>query len=90
MASGVVPIVYDNQGERELVGPPFAANVIVPDLSVEAMTAGVTRIVRRYDENRLELAKDRETARAYYLARYTEDRFRDGLNAIVDGCCATT
>ncbi len=85
MACGVVPIVYDNQGERELVGPTFAANVIAPDLPVEAMTAGVRRIVRRYGESRSELAKDKEAARAYYRARYTEDRFRDGLNAIVDG-----
>ena len=84
MSCGAVPIVYDNEGEAELVGAPFAANVVPPALEREAMAARVADIARGYHERRADLARGRETARARYLACYTPDRFRVRLDAILD------
>ena len=84
MASGAVPVIFDIEGQRELVGPPFAANVLAPDLAPTALTATVAAVVRHYHEDRAILARDRAAARARYQDCYTTERFAGGFNAILD------
>ena len=84
MAGGAVPVVFDIEGQRELVGAPFAGNVLAADLAPLALTDAVEDIVRRYHDNRSGLMRDSQVARARYLACYTTARFHDGLNAILD------
>jgi hypothetical protein len=84
MACGGVPIVYDFAGQRELVSPAFAGNVVMPDQPVSSMTAAAGKIIRGYNDHRDLLAKDRAKARAFFLASYTQDKFSVRLNAILD------
>ena len=85
LAGGAVPVVFDIEGQRELVGPTFAGNVVAPDLPQEALLATVVKIVRRYHEDRTALAADRRLARARFEACFTIDRLRQGFNAILAG-----
>ena len=84
MAGGAVPIVFDVEGQRELLGQPFAANVLAPDLTAAELSGAVTDIVRRYHDDPARLLHDRTAARARYISGYTAATFHVGLNAILD------
>ena len=91
LSFGVVPIVFDIEGQRELVGPTFANNVLAPDLTTRETLATATTIARRYCESRADLNEDKAAARARYLTGYAEENFRKGLETILDrGCVAVS
>lgn len=82
MSCGVVPVVYDNEGEAELVGPPFAKTVVSPGLKPCDRDARLVEIAAAYHADRRLLAADRRAARQRFLDRYGEARFADAMAGV--------
>ncbi len=84
MAHGAVPIVFDNEGEPELVGIDLRSNVVSPSLPHDAVASTVAAIVQGYHESPAKLVEAGAIARQRYLDRFAVEGFRAKLNSILD------
>jgi glycosyltransferase involved in cell wall biosynthesis len=85
LSYGVVPIVIDTGGIREIVGAGLSQNVFHAQSGGEPFETFVTRTLQRYATDLPYLAEDRAKARARYLETYTEADFIRRCRAILEG-----
>ncbi len=83
LSHGLVPIVLDTGGLREIVGPDFSDHVLATNSTAAEQSKAVVRIVRSYCEDPLHLSTNRVAARERYLAAYTPHAFDERICAIL-------
>lgn len=90
MAHGAVPVVFDTGALREMVGPSFEPNVVVPDRDPQASCAETVAIVGRHARDPAALASARHASRARYETHFTPGRFEADLLKMFAGRQAAT
>ena len=84
LAHANAPIVIDIGGLCEMVGPELVGNVLPRDLPREAVITRSADLVATYVSDAGSLARDRNWARARYVAAYHPDAFRARVLALIE------